>query len=66
MTLKEAKDSAVRAYLFRTLSETGGNMNKAAERAGVHRTSFYKLLEKHGIKVEHRKYIHQSVLNSQP
>ncbi len=60
MTYREAVRSAKRAYLYRILSETGGNMAKAAKAAGVHRTTFYKLLEKHGIAVEHRKYIRQT------
>lgn len=49
-------NSAAKAYLFRVLSDTGGNMAKAAIRAGVHRQTIYKLLEKHGLKVQHRKY----------
>lgn len=57
MTYREAMASAKRAYLYRILSETGGNMARAAKVAGVHRTTFYKLLERHGIQVEHRKYI---------
>lgn len=60
MTYREAVASAKRAYLYRALSDSGGNMAKAAKAAGVHRTTFYKLLEKHGITVEHRKYIRQS------
>lgn len=49
--------AAKRAYLHRTLSESGGNMALAAKVAGVHRTTFYKLLQKHGISAEHRKHI---------
>lgn len=60
MTYREAVKSAKRAYLYRVLSETGGNMAKAAKLAGVHRVSFYKLLERHGIKVVHRAYIQQA------
>lgn len=60
MTYREAVTSAKRAYLYRTLSETGGNMARAAKVAGVHRTTFYKLLRHHGIQVEHRKYIRQA------
>lgn len=56
VTFREAMSSAARAYLFRVLSDTGGNMAKAAQRAGVHRQSMYNLLKKHGLKVQHRKY----------
>lgn len=59
MTYRESVASAKRAYLYRTLSESGGNMARAAKVAGVHRTTFYKLLKKNGISVEHRKYIRQ-------
>lgn len=57
MSYREEVKSAKRAILYRYLSQTGGNMAKAAKAAGVHRTTFYKLLERHGIAVETRKYI---------
>jgi transcriptional regulator of acetoin/glycerol metabolism len=57
VTYREAVQSAKRAYLYRVLSEAGGNMTKAAALAGIHRTSFYDLLKRHGIKVENRKYV---------
>lgn len=62
MTLKESRASSDRAYLFRLLSDAGGNLNKAARIAGIHRTSLYKLLEKRGLKVEHRKYVRQETV----
>lgn len=61
MTLRAERDAFTRAYLFRVLSQTGGQMKKAAAIAGVHRQTFYKLLEKHGLKVEHRRYVHQEI-----
>jgi transcriptional regulator of acetoin/glycerol metabolism len=57
VTLREARYEAVRAYLYRLLSETGGNMRKAAKIAGVHRVTIYKEFKKHGIQVENRKYV---------
>ncbi len=49
MTLKEAVDSAIRAYLYRVLSQTGGNGAKAAKIAGVGRPQFYRILRRYGI-----------------
>lgn len=57
MKYRDAMLSAGQAYLYRLLSETGGNMAEAARVAGVHRVTMYKLLEKHGIAVEHRSYV---------
>jgi transcriptional regulator of acetoin/glycerol metabolism len=62
VTLKEALRDAGRAYLYRVLSEAGGNMAKAAKIAGVHRVTFYRTCEKYGLKVENRKYVRRTDL----
>lgn len=49
MTLKEAVDSTVRGYLYRTLSDTGGDVPSAARIAGMSRQSFYRVLRRYGI-----------------
>ncbi|HXF95232.1 MAG TPA: sigma-54 dependent transcriptional regulator [Gemmatimonadales bacterium] len=41
-----------RQYLTRALIRAGGNLSKAARLAGIDRTSFYRLMERHGL---HRK-----------
>lgn len=55
MTLKEAIESAARGYLYRTLSETRGNVTKAAEIAGYSRTMFYPVLRRYGVIVGRMK-----------
>lgn len=49
MTLKEIVDTTVRGYLYRTLSDCGGNVSKAAKRAGCSRQTFYKMMHRYGI-----------------
>lgn len=49
MTLAEAIESAVRGYLYRALSDTGGSVSKAARRAGVSRQTFYRYLKRVGV-----------------
>jgi len=38
--------------ILRYLSETGGNVSKAAKQADLPRRTFYRLLEKHGISAQ--------------
>ena len=38
-------------YLQRLIRRTSGDLDKAAEIAGVHRKSVERLLRKHGLKV---------------
>jgi transcriptional regulator of acetoin/glycerol metabolism len=38
--------------LIKVLEETGGNRQKAAQLLGVSRVTLWKLLKKHGIKVQ--------------
>jgi DNA-binding NtrC family response regulator len=51
--MQEAKAEIIRRfeieYLTRLLAETGGNVTKAAKRAGKERRSLGKLIKKHGI-----------------
>jgi len=39
-----------REYLSRALARSAGNLAKAARRAGIDRTSFYRLLQRHGLQ----------------
>jgi two-component system response regulator AtoC len=48
----EARDRASRDYLVALLAEFGGNVTRAAERAGLERESLHRLLRKHGIRSE--------------
>jgi len=41
-----------RRYLTRLVSQTSGNMSKAARIAGVDRTTLYRLMERHGLRRE--------------
>jgi DNA-binding NtrC family response regulator len=37
-------------FLTRVILRTGGNLSKAARQAGVDRTTFYRLMERHGLQ----------------
>mgnify|MGYP001586068422 CR=1 FL=1 len=50
--LKDAVDSAIKSFLYRALSDSHGVVGLAAQRSGIHRTQFYDLMRKHGIKIE--------------
>ena len=63
MKYREAMLSAGQAYFYRVLSESQGNMTRAAEIAGLNRTTMYKILQKYGVKVEHRPYVKQDQPN---
>ena len=41
---------AERAYLVEMLQQAGGNVVHAARNAGVHRSSFHRLMRRHGIR----------------
>ena len=45
----EAKGAFAREYLKATLARNGGNVTRAATEAGVVRSSFHKMMRKHGI-----------------
>jgi DNA-binding NtrC family response regulator len=45
-----ARDRASREYLVVLMQEFGGNVTKAAERAGVERESLHRLLKRYGLK----------------
>jgi two-component system response regulator GlrR len=49
MPLDDARDEHDKAYLTQVLSETGGNVSRAAALAGRYRAEFYKMMRKHGI-----------------
>lgn len=46
------QDQVVREYLVKVLKQSGNSVARAARLAGRNRTSFYRLLEKHGVGVE--------------
>ena len=41
-----------RQFLTRVIAHAGGNVSKAARRAGIDRTTFYRLMERHGLQRE--------------
>jgi DNA-binding NtrC family response regulator len=45
-----ARDRVTREYLVALLTEFGGNVTRAAERAGLERESLHRLLRKHGLR----------------
>ncbi len=53
MPFREAKDTAIRSferlYVEGLLSETGGNISDAARRAGLDRSNFRRILNKHEV-----------------
>lgn len=49
LSLKEARERFERAYLLHWLAETGGNISRLAEQAGVERTHLYRKLRALGI-----------------
>jgi two-component system response regulator AtoC len=48
----EARDRTSRDYLVALLAEFGGNVTRAAERAGMERESLHRLLRRYGIRSE--------------
>jgi two-component system response regulator AtoC len=45
-----ARDRVTREYLVALLTEFGGNVTRAAERAGMERESLHRLLRRHGLR----------------
>jgi two-component system response regulator AtoC len=50
--VEEARERASRDYLVALLTEFGGNVTRAAERAGMERESLHRLLRRHGLRSE--------------
>ncbi len=50
LPLNEAREEFERAYLTQILTETRGNVSRAASLAGRYRAEFYKLLRKYGLE----------------
>jgi DNA-binding NtrC family response regulator len=52
----DARDSLLakfdRQFLTRVIVRAGGNLSKAARQAGIDRTTFYRLMERHGLQRE--------------
>ncbi|MBD3179639.1 MAG: response regulator [Candidatus Latescibacteria bacterium] len=49
MEYQEFKSNAVKSYLEKLLERTGGDMQEAAERAGVLRPALYRLCSRHNV-----------------
>jgi DNA-binding NtrC family response regulator len=49
LTLREARDRFTKRYLEGLLERVGGNVSRAAEQAGKHRSDFYELLNRYRI-----------------
>ena len=47
--IAEARDRVSRDYLVALMKEFGGNVTRAAERAGMERESLHRLLRRHGL-----------------
>jgi DNA-binding NtrC family response regulator len=47
-----ARDRATREYVIALLKSVKGNVTQAAERAGLERESFHRLLKRHGVRAE--------------
>ena len=45
-----SRERVSRAYLAALLSEFGGNVTRAAERAGMERESLHRLLKRYGVR----------------
>jgi two-component system response regulator AtoC len=48
--IAEARDRVSRDYLVALMKEFGGNVTRAAERAGMERESLHRLLRRHGLR----------------
>ena len=54
VTLREARDAFTKQYMEKLLEKVGGNVSRAAELAGKHRSDFYELLNRY--KIDPSKY----------
>ena len=52
VSLREARDRAVREYLEELLERVGGNISRAAEQSGKHRSEIYELLTRYNISLD--------------
>jgi transcriptional regulator of acetoin/glycerol metabolism len=52
--LEVAANEARKATLYRTIAATNGDLAKAAQNLGVHRTYIYALLKRYGIAIERK------------
>ncbi|HEY6079209.1 MAG TPA: sigma-54 dependent transcriptional regulator [Polyangiaceae bacterium] len=50
LSFGEARNRFERDYLEKVLDECGGNMSQAARRAGMDRSNFRRLLDRHGVR----------------
>ncbi len=51
MPLTDARLAFERAYAQAVLEQAGGNITRAAQRMGVTRRSFYRILDRCGLRV---------------
>jgi DNA-binding NtrC family response regulator len=67
LPFKEAKDQMVaifhRQYIDQLLRDNGGNVSRAAEKAGIQRQYLHRLMKEAGIVTDHYKYLpdHETV-----
>ncbi len=54
-SIREQHRALERKALVRAIQETGGNITKTAEILGRSRSAVYRLIEKHGIALHHRR-----------
>jgi DNA-binding NtrC family response regulator len=54
-SIREQHRALERNALIRAIQETGGNITKTAEILGRSRSAIYRLIEKHGIALHHRR-----------
>jgi two-component system response regulator GlrR len=52
MDYSEAKQAFAREYLKSVLARNGGNVTRAASEASIVRSSFHKMMRKHGISAK--------------
>lgn len=50
MTLREVRDRAAKRYLEKLMQRTHGDAAIAAKVAGCNRTTFYRVLKRHGLR----------------
>ena len=50
--LAAGRERATREYLVALMTEVAGNVTQAAERAGIERETFHRLLKRHGVRAE--------------
>ena len=66
LTYRETMDKAAHKYLTTVLTISDGNSTHAAKIAKYNRTSFHKLLTRHGINIKAFRSAHRTARNNKP